>query len=75
MPEYRQRRTHNEFLTPLHPYFSSIDEIINSLKQSLDNKFDLQDITQDEFIEDVEDAIGDRKVEELVKSKYENYDS
>lgn len=74
MPEYRQQRTHNEFLVPLNNYFSSIDEINGLLSKSLESHFDVNYLTGDELDQEMEKALDGEAISNLSRSKYENYD-
>jgi hypothetical protein len=73
MPEYRQQRSHTDFITTLHSHFSSIDQISSSLESSLGSTYDLNIVSSEELDEEVASALGERKKEEVARSTYETY--
>lgn len=49
MPEYRQSRTHTDFLTGLHPYFASQQELFKKIKEELVKRFTLVECKKEEL--------------------------
>lgn len=73
MPEYRQHRTHKDFITTLHAHFPSIDHITENLRNSLTSVYDVQTLSQDELNKEYMEALGSRNILEASRTRYENY--
>lgn len=73
MPEYRQQRSHTDFITTLHSHFQSMDEITNTLQNSLQSLYNLQTLSLKEFNQEYIDALGSRNILEATRTRYENY--
>jgi lipoate---protein ligase len=47
-PRYRQNRSHEDFLTPLHPYFNSQEDFIEALKRRLYARYTCEELPLEE---------------------------
>jgi hypothetical protein len=73
MPEYRQQRSHTDFITTLHSHFPSLDHLEISLEKTLGSLYDMTSLSQEDLHREYLTAIGDRKIEEVARTRYEDY--
>ncbi len=75
MPVYRQDRPHTDFITSLSHHFDSIDTILSSLRGSLDEIYEVEEVEHNRVEEIIESTIAlqGKSRADLVRSKYETF--
>lgn len=72
-PQYRNDRTHSDFLMNLSTQINSAKEFENLIRHQLNEVYDLEIVNANEYLEySMKNYLGNKKLLDIVRTKYED---
>ena len=69
-PEYRNNRSHTEFLQPMSHKYNHMDDIESEIIKCLGSEFDMEHLSHEDLQQETMRILGDRSIDELCRTKH-----